>query len=509
MKTKLLAAFAVLFPWVGLFIALWPTWHAGVYYGYGFLIPPLAFLLVYSRLSTPSADWKIPGRLPLWWWALGIAGLIVSAGCGIFECLDPLWRRTLWIHGGACLLLSALVVYALGGGRAVSSMTGCGIFLLTALPLPFFMESALVNQLTILVAHQAAEVLNLLGIAATATGTIVTGSRGFVAVDDTCSGLRTIQAGIMLALLFGEAYRLTGVRRIVLVVIALAASVLTNVVRVVCLAFKELAGTGGITASFHDTAGALSFMACVFIILFAAYKMMRSGEEKFIPLSDDAGRGLRCALLVGLIASVLPFLAAIGWFGFSQSMAAQGPVLTLPEAIPNRLLRIDPNKTNTSKILHYDRAQVARYVFGDHEWLDILVLDYGPANSRSWTELLVHGPEICMPALGLKSGKVLEKGRIQLNGEPWNLEKFTFVDPKTGRTIYIFRLTWWGGGELASQDHLRTRWEALMRHHRINWTTRLILGGVVLDNTDENHAYEVFISAVQDALKPPGSLKSN
>ncbi|MEO6053482.1 MAG: exosortase/archaeosortase family protein [Chthoniobacterales bacterium] len=502
MKVKLLTVFGILLPWAGLFYALWPTWEGGVYYEYGFWIPALAFVLLYMRIANPSAEWQTPARLPVWWFLLVALGLIICGGCGILECLDPLWRRTLWIHGGGCLLLSAMVLYAFGGWKVSASAIGCGIFLLTALPLPFFIESGLVDQLTVLVAKQAAGVLNFFGIAAVATGTVVVGAHGFVGVEDTCSGLRTIQAGIMLALLFGEAYRLTFFRRCILVALALACSVFTNVVRVVWLAFKELSDSGSITHTAHDTAGAVSFIACVFLILLAAFWLMRKSDGKKFLFPDVLPMGR--PLFIGLMGSILPLVAAIGWFGFSQSISAQGPVVTLPAEIPGRLLRIDPNNMNTSKILHYDRAQVARYVFSDNEWLDLLVLDYGAANSRSWTELLVHGPEICMSALGLQSGQVLGKKTVLLNDQSWNLEKFSFQDPRSGKTVYIFRLVWWGGGEVASQDHLRTRWEALWRHHRINWTTRLILGGVVLDHTDESHAYEVFISAVNDALKPSG-----
>src|SRR5258708_3331714 len=71
-------------------------------------------------------------------------------------------------------------------------------------------------------ARQAAETLARLGLPSVLHGNIIEVSRGMVGIDDACSGIRSFQATLMIALFFGELYSLRLARRMLCVIAVFA-----------------------------------------------------------------------------------------------------------------------------------------------------------------------------------------------------------------------------------------------------------------------------------------------
>ena len=128
-------------------------------------------------------------------------------------------------------------------------------FPLAAVPWLVQFENAVVHALTRAVAFLAVEIAGWLGIAAYQVGNVIQLANGFVGVDEACSGVKTLQASIMVALFLGESLALSASRRIVLVAAGGAWVVACNVFRATALVV--IAAQQGIAAmqQWHDAIG--------------------------------------------------------------------------------------------------------------------------------------------------------------------------------------------------------------------------------------------------------------
>src|SRR5262249_29217423 len=128
-------------------------------------------------------------------------------------------------------------------------------------------------------------------------GNLIRVSNGLVGVNEACSGIRSFQTSLMIGLLFGELKRLSVLRRLALVVCAVAIALLANFVRAVFLV--RVAATENLSEvnRWHDIAG-YSIIALVFVAAMAfAYFL---GREKAlvaagVPPAESACSGTRVA----------------------------------------------------------------------------------------------------------------------------------------------------------------------------------------------------------------------
>ena len=75
------------------------------------------------------------------------------------------------------------------------------------------------------------QILNVIGTLAVQHGNVIELSTGPVGIDDACTGVRSLQATFMVALFLGAFYRLTPLRRILLVVAGLLLAFVCNIGR--------------------------------------------------------------------------------------------------------------------------------------------------------------------------------------------------------------------------------------------------------------------------------------
>jgi hypothetical protein len=67
------------------------------------------------------------------------------------------------------------------------------------------------------------ELLNLFHFPAVQHGNVIEVRTGFLGVDEACSGIRSLQATLMVSLFLGELYRASWIRRAILILIGVAA----------------------------------------------------------------------------------------------------------------------------------------------------------------------------------------------------------------------------------------------------------------------------------------------
>src|SRR4029077_10025992 len=106
------------------------------------------------------------------------------------------------------------------------------------------------------------ELLNLLGIPTLQRGHLIATSLSTVGIDEACSGIRSLQASLMISLFLGQLYQLRLGKRSGLVLAGFGLAVFFNLIRtftLVCIASQSGLGTMG---KWHDSTGIGLLAAC-------------------------------------------------------------------------------------------------------------------------------------------------------------------------------------------------------------------------------------------------------
>ena len=265
--------FGALWAW-----AIWSCaehWRGNPNYSYGWIVPPLALGFGLRRFwemrrSETSEDRSSVRDQPL----LGLIALSVLFAVSV--CALEFARQEIWhpeiVLWTICLLavFGGLTVFALTSGfRFGRALFFPAAFFLTAVPWPPRFEQPLTGVLMRWVAEATAELLHWLGIEAQTSGAAIALQSGMVGITEACSGVRSLQAGIMFGLAMGEWFMLRPLRRLVLLAIAILLALLTNLGRTIALSLQaEWHGVASV-AAVHDTIGNIMVTALVVGIWFA------------------------------------------------------------------------------------------------------------------------------------------------------------------------------------------------------------------------------------------------
>ena len=105
--------------------------------------------------------------------------------------------------------------------------------------------------------------LNLLGIPALQRGNVIEIASGLIGIEEACSGVRSLQATLMISLFLGELYAFNVPRRVLLVLLGGLLAFLCNLVRTAILVWIGV--NRGIDAihSWHDPAGFSILIVCL------------------------------------------------------------------------------------------------------------------------------------------------------------------------------------------------------------------------------------------------------
>jgi len=175
------------------------------------------------------------------------------------------------------------------------------LFFLVAVPWPTVIEGSLIQGLTRATTAVTVDLLGLVGTPVVQQGNVIEVATGVVGVDEACSGIRSFQATLMLALFFGHLYGLPPWRRVLLVGMGFALALAFNVGRTALLTY--VASVKGVSAikSWHDPAGVAILVGC-FLSLWGVARLLakdkrlstidhRLRNTDFGPLTIDQSAG--------------------------------------------------------------------------------------------------------------------------------------------------------------------------------------------------------------------------
>ncbi len=459
--------FSTLLRWMvtgAIFGALWyllierlaQYWAVEPEYNFGWLVPILCGYLFWLRWRSrpaPAAPKVGLTGCVFWVTALGLlpTWLIAQA--------NPDWRLVAWLLAGQTVLLSLCVTYWSGGRAWLGHFAFSICLILAAVPWPTFLESAVVHSLTQLSTLVTVGALHLLRVGAVQNGNLIELPSGSVGLDEACSGIRSLQAVLMLTLFLGELYRTSFQRRYALVVIGAVIAFTSNSVRTISLAM--VAAKQGIesVATWHDPIGYTLMTACFLSVLGAAH-VIAGPLPPLPPAVKTRPVHYPYRLLVGLGVWILfVFVGTETWY--RAHTPAQMTRWSVSWPVHNAEFADIPMTKSEAEALLFDQGRGATWTNEDgSRWAAYF---FRWIQGPSWSRILARGhrPEVCFPAAGYRASADHGMISVQVKGLSIPFHALDFQDGDD--TEYVFFCVWEDGLKSSARPRSQDKWSQFTR----------------------------------------------
>lgn len=489
LKSDLLPVGVLVLLWGYLIYRLGSLWHSNPDYAYGWFVPLLCLVLLWER-------WKRrPHRSPVrpaggTFLVLGLFGFALLPATLFLEII-PYWRFAGWIFAGAALVITFVILYFIGGRNWSRYFAFPLFFFLIAVPWPTRFEAPLIDHMSQLNAAASAAAANELGSPAVRRGRLIETGSGLVGVDEACSGIRSFQASVMIALFLGELFSYGILRRGVLLCGAMGLAFIGNVIRttyLVCTA--DLQGLDAVKLH-HDQAG-LAILGITLVGLLGLVWCLKPRPDKLgvdleavqskldemeelhnlapdpvaaqkatWPTAAAAHReplrspgavglslnsGLMKAALVGLVIWLgLVETGIYCWFRPAEKQAAAQAAWSFKLPVQSAEFREMPVSENIRAMLGYDEGRNAEWRDSNESVWQVFYFRWLPAETRYRAAVTAgqargHAPEVCLKNAGMQIQTNLGIQTVSLNGVPLQVATERFLD--RGRPFHIFTCYW-------------------------------------------------------------------
>jgi exosortase len=472
--------------WCQLFYQLQVEWTANPQYNYGWFVPFLAAALLrrrwVERPALSEEDGTTGPGISSQWSVVRSPRSLVRDPCSVvfgrwsvvcnqwsivflLACLLPLriiheanvgWRSAQWLHGLSLVLLSLMLLWRAGGCRWVRHFGFPVMFLLVAVPWPSRLEEYVVQNLMRLVAAVTVEVVGLFGVPAMQRGNLLEIGSGVVSVDGACSGVRSLQTSLMMALFLGELYRLRYWGRLALIPTSLLIAFVANVGRTAFLTWSAARLGMARMESWHDLAG-VAVVVIVFGLLWLLAFLWRKAEggtqSTGPPIADHGlrtkGQGPSPVVSSPVLSGRL-LMTALAWLCFTEVATAVWFHMGDRRAVDNQAWSVNwptgaagYQEAELSKIV----SDMLRYNSGKSvTWQDetgnrwsFSALRWAPDNKNSFIGR-GHTPDLCFTGAGFKLVSEPAPARVIVNGIELPFRRYVFE--VGGQTAHAFLTLW-------------------------------------------------------------------
>jgi exosortase len=418
--------------------AIWATaehWQANPNYSYGWAVPLLMIGFAVRRyFINADADVGLARRSEF---SLAVtATLAFAAGALVFAleyAREQVWHPIVVIWSIALLTIGVtLALCKTTRGVAFARTQIFPVcFFLTAVPWPPRFEQPITSTLMRWVALATTEILHWLGVPAQAAGGAIALRNGLVGVTEACSGIRSLQAGVMFGLAMGEWFLLNATRRVILLVIAIAFAGATNLARTLALTLQASAHGVESVERVHDFIGNIMITALMIAIWIAGKLLVRNSPvvaasgDRHRPSQPAATKSTSlvfASLTIGVVAGLIAARA------LAAHIEARDKTQTTPffSVIPNGASKSESIPRMIWNELHPTTGEYIRH--------ENIGLSRGTADCfhffwkpSPWNRFaLVHRPDICMPGIGWESDGRAQTREVQLDGRALRFYLFRF-----------------------------------------------------------------------------------
>ena len=438
-QTNWPAITAVTMLWLSLFWVLSTDWSTNSQYSYGWLVPFLGLVVFWERWRSrplPEPDHVVTKAL-----LVSLALLLLALPIRLFEEANPEWRFILWLHAGwvaaSCLWL---VSYA-GGGKWVRHFGFAFVFPLISVPLPSVLENTIIQNLTRLVTLVTTELANLTGIPAFQHGNLIEIGTGILGVEEACSGIRSLQSSLLIALFLGEFYRLTGARRVGLVLSGFLIAILSNIGRTYVLV--HAAAHSGLLASqrLHDRVATIAMITAVGLIFLAA-QWLRRRHPVPDPVPSSKPEGILTSRPVPrwFWMGALTWLVLVGvsvelWYWSHERNVIPNARWTVRKPSPADGLQAITIPDRSRAMLRYSTGHGLAWRDGaNFQWRLYYLRWEAGRNSAQLAK--AHTPEICLSASGGELKERLGQHTFELPTTQLSFDQYVFEF--AGQPLHVF-----------------------------------------------------------------------
>ena len=440
-------------------------WRDNASYSYGWVVPPLALFFLWRRVQSQPADfWAEIGaaRAGEWRpspWLLAAAGLLIFP----LEVTRSEYHQSglvLWAINLATVGITLAGAYWLGGRRLLKQVLFPFLFFLTAVPWPARVEHPLVQQMMIGVSQVVSEALLWCGVPVRTDGAVLHLSNGPVGIVEACSGIRSLQSGLMVCLAVGELAMLSVARRWMLVILTVLLALSSNMARTFTLCWiMEKSGEAAMHHR-HDLVGNIAMYSLYALIWLIAQFLARRGSQGSWP---EPGLELAVSKFANLhwhrIPDMRPLLVTgILMLTVVHSWYAVLRMLAKPQLAPQFTDRTSAGVGTGLEKVPFDESAWNQLRANSGESLRITnalaPLGFAGAYHLFWKPspasrtALHHRPDACMPGQGWRPVGDVSTVEISISGHPLKWLVFQFEQPNAKPELKMLQL-WgvWRNGE--------------------------------------------------------------
>ncbi len=417
-------------------------WTINPQYTYGWTVPFLSAYLFAERWKRRPPAQAPQSRLGLGLAVIVLALLILPAR--LMEESAPDWRFVGWAIGGVCVAISMSAIYVAGGRAWLRHFLFPVAFFLVAVPWPVPLEQSLIQWLMRSVTEICVEALSWVGIPAIQKGNVIEISTGRVGVEEACSGVRSLQTTLMIALFMGELLRFRLLRRAVLLVGALVVAFICNASRAFFLVWVSARSGTDVVAKWHDNVGmAVLFGSLLGVGILCAIlnpKASDTADTSLDPGLLRPGAPPRKSILIALAAWLVFVEAGTEiWYRTAEAHEPKTHLWTVQWPADQKGFRDVAFSDVTRNILRYTEARSAVWTdAGGLRWA-MALLTWAPG--RTSVQLArSHGPEICLPASGAVMTADLGPRPLRIKGIDLPAHAYTFR--ARDQVLYVYYCLW-------------------------------------------------------------------
>jgi exosortase len=413
-------------------LAIWQMRYDWTYdetYNYGWVVTPLMAYLFSVRWRDRPAPRPLPlAQRSIWGWV--IISLLLPA-CWLIREANPEWRLVSMALAILAITSACLWLRELGGTAWMRHFMGALAFFAVSIPWPSELEKITAHFLMPVNAAAALEALQLLGVPATRAGNLIQlPGGGILGVEEACSGIRSLQATLMMALFLGELHRLRWVHRGLLLLIGIIVALLTNALRTIWL--SKVGAQDGLSAThhLHDRAGLIVLAINSGLLLALAALLERKfprptyrtpSSEALQGYSRTYSRGPSFCLAAMIL--MIPFTAY--WYGRNEAAQPDAWTLTQPTEAPAYQSAYINNLT--TKMLRYTDGWSAKWQTPNQRSFHGFYLEWEKGKSPP-DNMNVHTPGGCLLNLGIEQMEEYPKMNLEIQGHLMPIRFLRFRD---------------------------------------------------------------------------------
>lgn len=430
-----------LLAWFAVIQILWTDWRVDPQYSYGILVP----LLVVGLLMKRWEDRPSPGALNRSGKVLAVVVMLISVV--LLSLVIPMaeanpdWRSLSGVAALLTVLISLSLILMMGGMLWVKYFFFPVCFFLIAVPWPRNFEVWVMSSLMTWNTDATLEILHWCGYEALVQGNLIVIPTGILGIEEACSGIRSLQSGLMVSLFFGEVFRLKFTRRCLLLLIAIFAAMLGNIVRNSVLAIVASRQGISVISSWHDPAGILVLLVTLGSVCAAAYYWKRPkpltsaqkpSSQEIVPLCSKTFAWIQ------LVAALLLFITLAGTEFWFRAHETKGVALRDWGLSPRSgVFGVSPVAVSpkTLRMLFYPEGFSERWTKLNGEQGQVFYFRW-PAGRTSVQAVSMHNPEVCLSNIGMHLVKPLDPLSFEQKGVTIPFKSWLFE--QHGLSVYVY-----------------------------------------------------------------------